>query len=167
MSYCLLLIVFFFFSLYVTDYVKRTSTQPYCHTWQRHWATPSLKSSTHSPPTVPRPSWPPITYCCTSSTGARKQPKPTRFWLYFHIHTSWYDSTQKKLTVIFFFFWQKLETSDGSLPSKNTWRERNNTDSKTQHQVILWLMFEPLHSLSIIHVLLFITVSFCLLLSYN
>ncbi|XP_008311413.3 hormonally up-regulated neu tumor-associated kinase [Cynoglossus semilaevis] len=29
---------------------------------------------------------------------------------------------------------KKLETSDGSLPSKNTWRERNNTDSKTQHQ---------------------------------
>uniref|UniRef100_A0A3B4TVQ0 non-specific serine/threonine protein kinase n=1 Tax=Seriola dumerili TaxID=41447 RepID=A0A3B4TVQ0_SERDU len=29
---------------------------------------------------------------------------------------------------------KKLETNDWSLPSKNTWRERNNTESKTQQQ---------------------------------
>lgn len=33
--------------------------------------------------------------------------------------------------------WQKMESNDWSLPSKNTWRERNNTESKTQQQQVI------------------------------
>lgn len=35
------------------------------------------------------------------------------------------------------WFVQKMESNDWSLPSKNTWRERNNTESKTQQQQVI------------------------------
>nr|XP_046229739.1 hormonally up-regulated neu tumor-associated kinase homolog [Scatophagus argus] len=55
--------------------------------------------------------------------------RPSAIMAYYHLLLNKLSRTQKGAKTS-----KKLESNDWSLPSKTTWRERNNTDSKTQEQ---------------------------------
>ncbi|KAM4521437.1 uncharacterized protein PAE49_001542 [Odontesthes bonariensis] len=55
--------------------------------------------------------------------------RPSAIMAFYHLLLSKLNRSQKGAKVS-----KKLENDDWSLPSKNTWRDRNNTESKTQQQ---------------------------------
>lgn len=78
--------------------VQRIWTPLWWPTWRTLWASPSLTSHTRSPTTGLLPSWPAIICCSTSSAGAWKEPRPTRF-LHLIIKASHLQKTTKLIAT--------------------------------------------------------------------